>query len=231
MTCPGGPPVPATRRRRFPLPRPLFLSVLSLLALGLAAGCTFERRPQTQVNAEPGQIQAPVPDEQAASFLEGLQAARLSGSEGELRDMLHPEVTVMLDGRILPLDGPEAGRSRAGATPEDGDGGAAGVKDDGNDGGNEDRDGDEDGDRLGEEGGDEGGDAGGRSAWTVLARTRPPVGPGGVPPTVTDSAVLEGGAFFVVDYEADVETFFLARDSAGWSLRLLHRTTGDGGSP
>lgn len=148
-------------------------------------GCTFERRPQTQVNADPGQIQAPVPEEPASSFLEGLQAARLSGREGELRDMLHPDVTVMWEGRILPLD----------------------------------RDGEEDGDEVP------------GSAWALLDRSALPGGAGGISPTVTDSAVFEGGAFFVVDYEADTETFFLARDSAGWTLRLLHRATGDGGSP
>ena len=168
---------------------PPSFSAVALIALGLALGCTFERRPQTQVNADPAQIQAPVPEQPASSFLEELQAARMSGREAELRDLLHPDVTVMWDGRILPLD------------------------------------------RNGDVGGDDDGDEALDSAWALLDRSAPSGEPAEGSPTVTDSAVLEGAAFFVVAYEGDTETFFLARDSAGWTLRLLHRATGGGGSP
>jgi len=150
--------------------------LLVVVVLGISAGCDFERRPSTQVNADPGRIQAPVPDESATTFLEDLQSAR-SGSEVEptdLRPFLHPEATVIVDGLALPVD--------AGA-------------DDATD------------------------------AWEFLTRLP---GDGAAPSALADSGVFEGSAFFVVRYGAVLKTFFLARDSVGWSLRLLQRIDGDG---
>lgn len=157
--------------------RPLALLPV-LVAIGLSAGCTFERRPQTQVNADPGQIQTPVPDEPASSFLESLQSARAAGELAEVRPLLHPGIAVLVDGRRLPLDG-DGDTPPAGNAPERVD-----------------------------------------DAWSVVAGL--PDG-GAMAPQVTDSAVFDGSALFVVRYGSVVESLVLARDSAGWSLRLLHR--------
>lgn len=150
--------------------------LLVVVLLGISAGCNFERRPPTQVNADPGRIQTTVPDESATTFLEDFQSARSgSGVEpADLRPFLHPEATVIVDGLALPVD--------AGADdPTD--------------------------------------------AWEVLTRLP---GDGADPSTLADSGVFEGSAFFVVRYGAVLETFFLARDSVGWGLRLLQRVDEDG---
>lgn len=164
--------------------RPLVLFPV-LLAIGLSVACTFERRPRTQVNADPGQVQIPVPDEPASSFLESLQSARAAGEPADVRPLLHPDIAVLLDGRRLSFDG-------AGGGPPPGD--VTGRIDD---------------------------------AWSVVAGL--PDG-GGVPPQVTDSAVFDGSALFVVRYGPAVESLVLARDSTGWRLRLLHRGE-SGGDP
>ena len=61
-------------------------------------------------------------------------------------------------------------------------------------------------------------------AWEVLARLP---GDGAGPSAMADSGVFEGSAFFVVRYGSVLETLLLARDSVGWSLRLLQRVDGE----
>ena len=188
------PPSPSSPSFRAPGRPALLLS--GFLLLLLAASCTFERRPQTQVNADAGVVDTAATAESASTFLRRFQAAR-TGRPGALEGLVRPGASVLLDGRALALD--------VGAVAE----GAA-----------------DGGDAPGDDRG--GGAATGAGAWEILVQAPPGSGDR---IQITDSAVFEGSALFVMGYDGVSETVLLDRDATGWGLQLLHRITVAGGGP
>lgn len=78
---------------------------------------------------------------------------------------------------------------------------------------------------------DGGGDAGSGAAgggmpgaWEILGDAPRA---GGDPPQITDSAVFDASAVYVMGYDGFSETLILDRDATGWGVRLLHRVTLD----